>query len=86
MCASLTSLAPALSLYVLSPPLTCRLFCTRLWITVGSGAMPAPGAGPSGSWGGPPSLGLWTVVKQMLYSCGSEEDEVGGLRKHEEKA
>ena len=48
--------------------LTCRRFCTRLWMTVGSGAMPAPGAGASGSAGGPPSRGRCTVVKQMLYS------------------
>ena len=42
--------------------------CTRLWMTVGSGAMPDPGTGASGNEGGPPSLGLSTVVKQMLYS------------------
>ena len=37
-------------------------------MTVGSGAMPDPGTGASGNEGGPPSLGLSTVVKQMLYS------------------
>ena len=41
-------------------------------MTVGSGAIPLPGAGASGRAGGPPSRGRWTVVKQMLYSCGVE--------------
>ena len=36
-------------------PPTWRRLCTRLWMTVGSGAIPAPGTGASGSAGGPPS-------------------------------
>jgi hypothetical protein len=67
---------PHLQLFICA--LTSLLLRTRPWITVGSGASPPPPAAPpasapDGSAAMAPGAGRLTVVKQMLYSCGAEQ-------------